>query len=663
MKNDYKELYNNFSIYAYGLEQANYYNIWTINETDYYSINIENIKEKYKHSKKDRDRPGYFLLGLNETYFNFALLEIFSYYEETLEVLFNFNSELIPLPSLDIYSYQSFYLKTNHTKHFDFNYASENKYTIIINNTSGDGYIYFNQNPNDDEQKIQFSENFILSYTISEKIKSIHLFSENYLFFYMKIKNKIPNDIMEELNYGSNYKNITKEYIYSKAFYIKDIYGNGVDINFFFNNKSTNFYNNYINIYGYIVNYDDIKYINNYESLQQKLDELCFQQINGIFDNFTKTGLITFDNNVPKNEFNKEDKYYLIVFFYSSDYISEFSVDIYVDSIDESRLILQGNRYIRGGFNLLSDMNIQSKTFFIELKGERYLSINDDYTLEFSSNFENIKPIFNNEFNYSRISKIGKVQKYHFSKENLQERKKYNFTIELNKTNNDIDIWEAYNLVANNYIIKFYKEEKYSNMDFIKNKDIEKKRIGDTNEEYSKYNFTIRNKEKQNYNLNKNFKFIYFANICYKQSLYETQILNSIAINNNCNNHKYDFETDDLNKEFTFSVDLENNEYYYAYLFMIVKDKNGDEEKYFSICTEFETKEKNKTNTKLIIIISVVFGITFIIAISIFVIVCNEYKKKNQNLKEQIQTISFNKGIDGSEKDSSDYSDKEIIFI
>ena len=31
-------MYNHFSIYAYGLVEANYYNVWPINQTDYYSI-------------------------------------------------------------------------------------------------------------------------------------------------------------------------------------------------------------------------------------------------------------------------------------------------------------------------------------------------------------------------------------------------------------------------------------------------------------------------------------------------------------------------------------------------------------------------------------------------------------------------------------------------
>ena len=227
--------------------------------------------------------PGYFFLRLNDTSFNFALIEIFSKNKESLEVLFNFESELIPLPSLDFYSYQSFYLKTNLTKDFNFNYASENRNTVIINITSGEGYIYFNQDSQDDDKKIQFSESFIFTFTISEKIKTVHLFSKKNLFFYVKIKNKKLNDIMEELNFGSNYKNITKESSYSKAYYIKDIYGNGIDANFFFDKENNEFFYEEISIQGYIVNYDDIKYIDSYMSLEQKLDNYLnynIEQIN-----------------------------------------------------------------------------------------------------------------------------------------------------------------------------------------------------------------------------------------------------------------------------------------------------------------------------------------------------------------------------------------------
>ena len=43
-------------------------------------------------------------------------------------------------------------------------------------------------------------------------MKNICIFSENNLFFYLKIKNKIPNDFLEELEFGYNIKNLTKNF-------------------------------------------------------------------------------------------------------------------------------------------------------------------------------------------------------------------------------------------------------------------------------------------------------------------------------------------------------------------------------------------------------------------------------------------------------------------
>ena len=90
--------------------------------------------------------------------FNYALFEIHSDYNEILQILFNFDGELIPSPSLDIYSYQSFYLKTNIMKDFYFNSVSQNQYTVVLNNTYGHGYICLNQNYNDNNKKLFISE-------------------------------------------------------------------------------------------------------------------------------------------------------------------------------------------------------------------------------------------------------------------------------------------------------------------------------------------------------------------------------------------------------------------------------------------------------------------------------------------------------------------------
>ena len=94
-------------------------------------------------------------------------------------------------------------------KDFYFNSVSQNQYTVVLNNTAGDGYICLNQNCNNNNKKLFISEKIFLSFTISE-IKCIHFYSTKNLFFDLKIKNKKANDVMEEINFGHNYINITQ---------------------------------------------------------------------------------------------------------------------------------------------------------------------------------------------------------------------------------------------------------------------------------------------------------------------------------------------------------------------------------------------------------------------------------------------------------------------
>ena len=65
-----------------------------------------------------KNKEGLFNIFFNESA-KFILLEINSRFEEILEVLFNFDCELLQY-SLDIYSYQSFYLKKHKTIDFLF---------------------------------------------------------------------------------------------------------------------------------------------------------------------------------------------------------------------------------------------------------------------------------------------------------------------------------------------------------------------------------------------------------------------------------------------------------------------------------------------------------------------------------------------------------------
>ena len=78
-----------------------------------------------------------------------------------------------------------------------------------------------------------------------------------------------PNFFVQKNKYIRGAFNLFNERkIQNKTFYIKDIYGSGIDINFFFDFNNTNINNDDIAINGYIFNYDDIKYIDSYNSLE-----------------------------------------------------------------------------------------------------------------------------------------------------------------------------------------------------------------------------------------------------------------------------------------------------------------------------------------------------------------------------------------------------------
>ena len=127
----------------------------------------------------------------------------------------------------------------------------------------------------------------------------------------------------------------------------------------------------------------------------------------------------------------------------------------------------------------------------------------------------------------------------------------------------------------------------------------------------------------------------------------------------------YEHITDDPNEHFSFIANLYPNENYILYLFVKVNCLN--EEKYYSINTEINTKDDDDDNDKKIkeiIIFSCFIGV-FLITIIISIVVCTKYSKKNKSLKEEIKKISFCKGIDGenSEENKRERNFSEITVI
>ena len=312
LKNDYKE-FNYYSyIYSYGITEVNY-NAYLVNQTDYYSIDIDKIRKL----KKIQQRKGFLYLYPKKE--NYILVEIKSNYKEILTINFNFNAEMILSPPIDIFSYQAFYLSKYKRSDIYINFNLFKEYKIFIQSIRGGGYICLEENC-DNENKILTSRGMSLSITVSEKNKNFYLglYQHNYLLVNIKISNHISNDVMDEINYGYEIKNNNKE---NKiiSYYIKDIYNQGIDINFFFNFENENDIKN-IYILGHIIDYEEIKSITTKNELLNYLANEEF--IIGSFDFYSKNGLIVFDKEKPKNKTSirdLKDKYYLITIFNVSD--------------------------------------------------------------------------------------------------------------------------------------------------------------------------------------------------------------------------------------------------------------------------------------------------------------------------------------------------------
>ena len=91
-----------------------------------------------------------------------------------------------------------------------------------------------------------------------------------------------------------------------------------------------------------------------------------------------------------------------------------------------------------------------------------------------------------------------------------------------------------------------------------------------------------------------------------------------------------ELETNDPNKEFSFTFRIDSNEEYIIYLFLKINGKNR-EESFYSNSFEFTDKEVKKTEdkNKYIFMIIVLSLVSFIIIISaLFIIIYIKFKKK-----------------------------------
>ena len=645
-KNDYKQLDYYSFIYAYGKKQIQY-ELWPMEQNDCYSIDIDNIINMYKELSGNNS---YYKIDRNINK-DFILIKLTSNSEEILTVFFNFYDQLKSIPSLNIYSYQIFYLENNQSIDINFTSLLPNQYRIFINSTMGLGHISFYENY--EKKKFILSQDIFYSYHISEDIKNVHIVSDNNLIFNIKIDYQIPNKVMEEIYFGDSTKTTNK---YFEMYYIQDKYNYGIDINFYFHpydNKENKF-----SIVGYVFDYDVIKNINvdSGDFLSLLVNNNC-PRINGTYDNSSKNGLLIFDKEIGNNIYgiSNIDKFYLIIIsrIYND---KSLNLEIQVNSKNGLYNILPYNKFIRGSFNLLKN-SYQTQSYLISVNPEE-LNKNIIYILEFSSNCQYIELVFNDNFTFYKKKNWGKIQ-YFFSTQNLTNNS-YNIIVQLNNTNKEKNKGNSLELA--NYILRFHKDEKKNNFDYIFNLSHTFEKINNKSDNTSYYNLTLKTQnEYENNYIDDNYIYTYYLRLISKNNSYNNEILNTTAlITSKINNYNIINTSEIKNFSFIFN-DLPKNECFVASLFITVKDKINDknifnnevhEEDYFSICFDFNTKEKSidndqdKKNINLIIILSVSFGCFLIIITLIFIFVCKSIKKKNKILEEKIKAISFSIGID-----------------
>ena len=328
----------------------------------------------------------------------------------------------------------------------------------------------------------------------------------------------MSSDSIEEINYSYNYKKATQIEYLSKYYFLKDIYGNGVDINLFFDfNNSENIYDSII-IFGYILNDDNMRNIDTLEN--SYFDKV--RDVLGIYDPLSKSGFISFDNKFELGESTKEYNYYLFKILNLDENTFNYSLKIFIDSKNDCQFLLPKNEYIRGSFNLINNKISQKKIFYVvfEETEEEINNSNNTYILEFSTNSKDIILIFNDDFNYYYKKNIGGVQQYFISIGNLTKGKKYSFTVQINRKNDNNNLVSEFYSYLHNYILKLYKEENKYNLDFINDINFEVKHLDNVS------NIIIKN-NKENYTLDYNYNYTYFVKIYLKEMLYEPQILNT----------------------------------------------------------------------------------------------------------------------------------------
>jgi len=633
LKNDYNDLSNKIFIYGFG-EINTFYNVSSINYNDYpKNLNSDYLREiKEIGSYKDYLS---FDLKSNDS-FVLIIIETNSTENKYLSLFSSLYNETYS-PFINIYSYQLYHLSE---KTFQQYYLYKNpliKYRILINTTEGEGNICFDQICDKNKNSIHLTEQKIYSFSISKETNFL-LCAKNDLIFNIKIIYEFSNEAIKELNYLFNSIEINNnEEIFPLIYIIKDVKYNGININFNFNfnnsNNINNAYNNLV-IKGYGLDYSEILSIKEKDDI--KMIDFPYNEIKGKYDNITNSGYIELSSQLISTKYNEtykytEDIYYFIIIENITSFdFKNLTNDIYIVSKDEINILLPINKYIRNSFSLLGNQTIIQKYYF-----EKENITNNQFILEFSSNYKNIELTFNNLTNCDNTEIIGGFNKYVLSiNSNNSNDYYFNLSIKpINKLNLKNDLKEV------NIIIKYYNKRQKISTDYICNKEFKLERIN-IREKNSDYKLIINNKN-EIINFQNDLNYIYYLRLIKITNILNNEKLNTIATVLSNLFYINKFNTFNSNDKILFNLNkLENNEDYIASLFIKVQNKNEGEEIYYSIIYEFNTEIKNHWMIIALIIIPI-----FIISLLLFYIIWRKMKIKNRSLENKVNAISFSTGI------------------
>ena len=499
IKNDFKDLSNDFIIYANGKSKIQY-SAWAHYNDDYYSIDLDNYE-----NENEIIGSSTFLRIIDWKNTSFIIVRIISPIFDNLSVITNFHNNIISYPSIQLYSYQLFFLDSNLT--FNFIYDLYYAYKILINNYEGKTEICLNDNCNENNDIIAFSGKKSLSFIVSNIINNASFNVLDDLLFSIKIDYQISNYILKEIFFDND---IQDNVNLSVGYYIKEIEYGGADINFYFNfdqNIIDNLNEEDILITGYIVKNEYINYLNSINVIAHPNDKTAFH---GKFDIRTLNGLLVFDkeNNDTKT---KDINYFIIINSMNS---LQCSLEVNPYSKNTSYSSISINKYISGSFDLLINKTIQSQKYYIHDNKDE----NNTYIVDFSSNYKNIELIFSDTIECIKTIIIGGVIKYYINITYSKEFTENYFQVQINNTDKEIVDDNNQYLEKAYYILKYYKNSDDKNVSQAI--DISHQINKKNHELILKYNNQQYKNEFYNYN------FSYFFKIYKKSLILKDELLN-----------------------------------------------------------------------------------------------------------------------------------------